>query len=207
MKKDFSLYQEYRQLAYAHGRCLSLEISDRLFYPDAEINVKVIIVGAPGSGKSIAALALCEGVAFWNSLRVYGDTKHKSEFFDLDPEHCAIMEKTAIRSMFQNASKPYNCYMADDAASAWNSRLWAKLGNQVLNSYVGTDRTFRTLKVITLASDKELDTQARNKFTEYIEMTGPQIFEQGLTFGKLFRIKGKPRLNKIFYPGYLGRDI
>jgi|SRR5208282_6875442 len=201
-----SLYQTYRKLALSHGRCLSLEISDLLYYPKAAINVKIIIVGDPGHGKSVAAIALAEGVSFWNSLREHGDLDHMTDYFDMNDDHVGIMKKNDIRKTFQNANKIHNIYIGDDVGAAWNSRLWGKLFNQILNAYVGTDRTFRTCKIITLASDKELDGQARNKFTHYIEMDGPQIFEHNLTFGKLFRIKGKPRIGKIFYPGYRGRD-
>lgn len=205
-RDETSLYRIYRKLALEHGRCLSLEISDLLYYDKAAVNVKAVFVGGTGAGKSMAAISTCEAVSFWNSLREYDDTRHMQEYFDVDEVHVSIMLKNDIRKMFESANKVHNCYLGDDIGSAWNSRLWAKLYNQILNAYIGTDRTFRTFKCVTLASDKEMDTQARSKFTHYIEMDGPRVFEQGLAFGKLFRIHGKPRINKIFYPRMRGRD-
>jgi hypothetical protein len=206
VKQETSLYRIYKKLASEHGKCWSKDISDRLYYPKAAINVKAVIVGDPGSGKSVSAASTCEGVSFWNSLREYDDTRHMLKYFTIDPAHVAIMIKKEIKNMFQNANVMYNCYLGDDIGSAWNSRLWAKLFNQILNAYIGTDRTFRTFKCVTLASDKELDAQARNKFTDYCEMDGPQIFEQNVVFGKLFKIRGKARINKIFYPRLRGKD-
>jgi hypothetical protein len=203
---ETSLYRLYRELALEHGKCLSLEISDLIYYPKAKINCKAMFVGDPGSCKSTSAISTCEGVSFWNSLREYGTTYRMRDYFDVDEAHIGIMVKKEIQEMFRNANVAYNAYLGDDIGSAWNARLWAKMFNQILNAYIGTDRTFRTFKCVTLASDKEMDSQARNKFTHYVEMDGPQVFEQNTVFGKLFRIHSQPRLNKIFYPRFKGRD-
>ncbi|WP_424356584.1 hypothetical protein [Methanocella sp. MCL-LM] len=204
-----SLYQQYRALAKMHGCCLSLELSDIINYPLAEINAKVIIVGDPGLGKSTTAVGLAEGISFWNSLRTYGDTKpeHMKEFFGcVQGKDIAIMDKTEIKEVMRKATTPYHVYIADDVGSAWNARQWHKMQNQVMNSLVGTDRTFRTVKILTLSSDKELDSQARNKFTHYIEMTGPMLYEEGVVFAKLFRTRGKPRQGKVHYNYPRGRE-
>jgi hypothetical protein len=203
---ETSLYRLYRSLALEHGKCLSMEISDLIYYPMAKINAKGMFVGDPGSCKSTSAISTNEGVSFWNSLREWGTTYHMRDYFDIDEQHLAVMIKKDIQEMFRNANQIYNCYLGDDIGAAWNSRLWAKMFNQILNAYIGTDRTFRTFKCVTLASDKEMDSQARNKFTHYVEMDGPQVFEQNTVFGKLFRIHSQPRLNKIFYPRFKGRD-
>lgn len=155
-------------------------------------NAILSLFGAPGEGKSMAALELAQGVAAWNAHFLGGDPK---DYFSL--ENVAVIHPAMLRDMMKGM-KRHNVYILDDAGAAYDARNYMKTDNKSLGYVLQTFRTLNGFLIVTGVDGAMLDVNLHRTARYYAEV-GESRHDLGFTDIKVFKTLRKFRQKKIFY--------
>jgi hypothetical protein len=118
----------------------------------ADRDMKIYIIGPPGSGKSKTALSLALKTRKWLSWCVYKDFKHEEEFFKIDGDHMAVIDSDDLFKMMTKYPPMHQIRIVDDCGNTegFNSRRSMSEKNVDINSIWSTNRTRHCITIVTL---------------------------------------------------------
>ena len=119
---------------------------------ESDRDMKIYIIGPPGSGKSKTALSLALKIAKWLSWYNFHDFTHVANFFKLDCGHLAVIDSDDLMDMMLTYPELNQIRISDDCGSAkgFNSRTSMSNENIDANSIWSTNRTRRCVTIVTL---------------------------------------------------------
>ncbi len=157
-------------------------------------NVILTLFGDPGSGKSMALLALAVAAAQWIALRRGGKPE---DYFNFT--HVAVIDPTMLKETLNNL-KPYAIYILDDAGPGFDAREFMSKTNRELSHILQTCRTFHNILLISAPHGSMIDITS-HRLAQYFSEVSEVHHDEGLTFLKVFKvIRAYRDKNKIFYP-------
>jgi len=129
------------------GRWVAKEITG-----SGDRDMKIYVIGPPGSGKSKTALRLALSIRKWISWYIHKDFEHGEEYFKLDNEHLAVISSEDLFKMMTNYPPMYQIRIADDCGNTagFDSRQSMSRKNMDLNSIWSTNRTRHCVTIVTL---------------------------------------------------------
>jgi ribosomal protein L37AE/L43A len=115
-------------------------------------DMKIYIIGPPGSGKSKTALRLAQAIGKWVSWYKHKDFDHADDYFKLDGEHLAVISSDDLYNMLTTYPPMYQVRIADDCGNAagFDSRQSMSRKNMDLNSIWSTNRTRHCVTIVTM---------------------------------------------------------
>lgn len=157
-------------------------------------DVRLLVVGEPGSGKSRTLLYL----AYRLSVEVAKIKGGKPEdYFTID--NVGVITAEDIIEKMQNLKK-HCIYILDDAGVAWDSRDFASRGNKNLNHVLQTCRTANAAILISVPDPKLIDVQVTERgLIQYWAEVSESLHDWGKNLVKIFRLKRLFRSGRMLY--------
>jgi hypothetical protein len=119
----------------------------------------VILSGPRGSGKSISALDLADGIAKYISILKYGDASHKKEFFNIS--NVASIDEESLLNIISKVEIENSVIILDDGSIALNSRNSMSTINKAVVNLITISRHKRNVVIITTPSRGQIDVAIR----------------------------------------------
>lgn len=154
----------------------------------------VRFVGTSGSGKSMSALSLAEGVAEEVAKRKGGCAE---DYFCFEKD-LAVMSTEKVEEVLSNAGK-YHIIMADDLGTAVSARDFAKSANKDLSKVIQSWRPNNNLFITTTISGFLVDKIFRLLANYEIEMESSN-HKYNYNVAKVQKIDYKHKQEKTYYP-------
>lgn len=178
---------------------LSLEAS-RIVHDQRNQNVKTLIMGATGRGKSYTALGYAYGSSVHLSYMDYKEPDRWEDYLNID-ENMAIANRDKLFKIMKRDMKPCEVIIADEIQMMANSRDFKESANRIVNMFFQLMRTNRNILIGTIQEQFVQDKQSRSLYTHYIDMGKLDAFEIGINFCKVFRSHLYPRTpwNPVHY--------
>jgi len=157
-------------------------------------DVRILIVGATGSGKSELAAALAEAIAIELSIILDGDENHSKKYFDYEKDVGVITAERLLNVMCRETD-PHHIKILDDIgmSEGFDARQWQSDANDATTSLFGVNRTQRGVLIVTVQSHHFIDKKLRSLFNWYIEVSGPMYTEMSVNLAKVYQITLHPR--------------
>lgn len=167
-------------------------------------DVRLLVVGEPGSGKSRTLLYL--------AYRLSEEVAHlkggkPEDYFNID--NVGVITAEDIIDKMNNLHR-YCIYILDDAGVAWDSRDFATRGNKNLNHILQTCRTANAAILISVPDPKLIDVQVTDRgLIQYWAEVSESLHDYGKNLVKIFRLKRLFRAGKMLYmhPRYSDNKI
>jgi hypothetical protein len=165
--------------------CVDFALEDARIVTQKKVDsARDVWVGAPGTGKSIAALSQCYNVAR-NISRILhrGDPDHWQEYFPYwDTIIC--IDKDRMLKVVSADLAPHTVIMLDEIQKTGNSRDSLKDDNRLFVDLWQVGRPRRYVIVGTIQEIFAQDKQSRHLYTHFFETTPVNAFSLGMNFGK-----------------------
>lgn len=157
-------------------------------------DVRLLVVGEPGSGKSrtllYLAYRLSEEVA-----KIKGGSP--DDYFNMG--NVGVITAEDIIDKMNNLQQ-HCIYILDDAGVAWDSRDFATRGNKNLNHILQTCRTANAAILISVPDPKLIDVQVTERgLIQYWAEISESLHDYGKNLVKIFRLKRLFRAGKVLY--------
>lgn len=157
-------------------------------------DVRLLVVGEPGSGKSRTLLFLAWRLSVEVSKIKGGDP---IDYFNMD--NVGVITAEDIIEKMNNLNR-YCVYILDDAGVAWDSRDFATRGNKNLNHILQTCRTANAAILISVPDPKLIDIQVTERgLIQYWAEVSESLHDYGKNLVKIFRLKRLFRANKMLF--------
>jgi hypothetical protein len=157
-------------------------------------DVRLLVVGEPGSGKSRTLLYLA-----WRLSEEVAKLKGGSpdDYFNIG--NVGVITAEDIIDKMNNLHR-YCIYILDDAGVAWDSRDFATRGNKNLNHILQTCRTANAAILISVPDPKLIDVQVTDRgLIQYWAEVSESLHDYGKNLVKIFRLKRLFRAGKMLY--------
>lgn len=188
---------------------LSLEAA-RIVHDQRNQNVKTLIMGATGRGKSYTMLNYGYGSATHLSYMDHREPDRWEDYLNVD-DNMAVANRDKLFSIMERDPKPCEVIMADEIQMMANSRDFKESANRIVNMFFQLMRTNRNILIGTIQEQFVQDKQSRSLYTHYIDMGKLDAFEIGINFCKVFRSHLYPRTpwNPVHYvyPREMGKVV
>lgn len=157
-------------------------------------DVRLIVVGEPGSGKSRTLLYLAHRLSEEVS-KIKGGVPE--DYFSMD--NVGVITAEDIIEKMNNLNR-YCVYILDDAGVAWDSRDFQTRGNKNLNHILQTCRTANAAILISVPDPKLIDIQVTERgLIQYWAEVSESLHDYGKNLVKIFRLKRLFRANKMLF--------
>lgn len=178
---------------------LSLEAA-RIVHDQRNQNVKTLIMGATGRGKSYTALKYGHGSAMHLSYMDHKEPDRWEDYMNLD-ESMAVANREKLFKIMKRDMKPCEVIIADEIQMMANSRDFKESANRIVNMFFQLMRTNRNILIGTIQEQFVQDKQSRSLYTHYIDMGKLDAYDIGINFCKVFRSHLYPRTpwNPVHY--------
>ena len=160
-------------------------------------DLKLILVGTQGSGKSRTSIYIAIRVA-QEIAKILGGTQE--DYFPSDMSHVYIGDPETHADALRHIKK-HNIYILDDAGVSLNARNFMTAYNKSLNDIFQTVRTDNALIIINAPDTFLVDNVPRNLFSMYGEISESQ-HSIGLNFVKIMQMERKFREGATHYHHY-----
>lgn len=157
-------------------------------------DVRILVVGATGSGKSELAMALAECIAIELSKILDGDESHGIKYFDHEKD-VGIITPERLLTVMCRETEPHHIKILDDIgmSEGFDARQWQSDANDATTSLFGVNRTQRGVLIVTVQSHHFIDKKLRALFNWFIEVSGPMYVDQCVNIAKVYQITLHPR--------------
>lgn len=164
-------------------------------------NVREIVLGMPGDGKSLVAVNHDYNIACYESIWDHGEPDHWEEYFNLD-ENAAIADQDKLIMLINKNMPRGSIILADELHMMVNARDYRDMANRIVNMFFQLMRPSGYILTGTTLEQIFIDKQSRRLFNYVFDLgNSPKPYEYNANMGKC-RLPSPDPLDpyKTFFP-------
>jgi hypothetical protein len=168
------------------GKWAARQVTDS----EKNVDLKIFIIGGPGTGKSKTGLALAKSVRRWTSFFLCGDFDHAEDYFSFDEDHIAVIDTNDLVNVMIKKLRKHSTKIVDDCGTAKgiNARTSMTEETQDIVSIYGTNRTDNGITIICVQDTTFADKRMRMLADVVIDLT--DYYQEGpFRMAKLSKIR------------------
>jgi hypothetical protein len=184
-------------------KSLCTHIAERVCGEDVQ-DALIILSGKRGSGKSISALTLGEGISKEISRLKYGNLSHAEEIFNIS--HVSSIDPSSLLNIISTVNIQNSVIILDDGSLALNSRNSMTNINKMVVNLITVSRHKGNVVIITTPSRGQIDVQIRNMCSHWAEITDSH-HEEGYNAMSFRRVFFNQNNGKTFTANLTAQDL